>query len=125
MAAKENLESALELQSQQLFRSAGSRAYYAAHNACQGIVTHLEPDAMTGRWASLSHERLPGQTRHSLGRIGKYKQLRELLWEDLKASCRVRIAADYRPQEQVECRMISRSMRTARQSIGVLEQLLK
>ena len=108
------------------WRSACSRAYYAAHNASHAIICHLDPEAIPPR-GNFSHGELPGRLRRTLIASGLRMagQQVELLRVGMRRAYRVRIQADYKPKPEVGPELFGGARRDAQRVLHVARRLMK
>ncbi|MGD9689278.1 MAG: HEPN domain-containing protein [Phycisphaerales bacterium] len=97
--AEENLEAAAGLRGQGKFRSAVSRAYYAAHHAAHALLlmSGVAPPSR-GNW---KHGELPGEVRAAVRSRGGNVQWADYLHQCLQVAYNLRVQADYKPGQLV------------------------
>jgi HEPN domain-containing protein len=94
--ARRNLHSAVTLASDTQWRSAVSRAYYAAHNGAHAVLCHLDSHYEQAK-RSIRHAELPGKVRWELRRWPDRVWHADLLHHSLVKAYRLRVNADYKP----------------------------
>lgn len=125
IAAEDNLMASIELGNAGRWRSACSRAYYAAHNAGQAIVAALEPEAIPPR-GNVRHGELPRRLRRALARIDRMPQFQiELIRQSMIEAYNVRVQADYKPESDLNRRHFANSRRSAQQVLRLARRVLQ
>ncbi len=99
-AAEENLDASHALRRDQRYRSAVSRAYYAAHHAVHAaLLARGQKSPERGNWR---HSELPGELRASLRQSSPSNpQWADYFHSSIQNAYSLRIQADYKPANDV------------------------
>lgn len=125
IAAEDNLVASIELGNSGRWRSACSRAYYAAHNAGQAVVAALEPGAISSR-GNLRHGELPWRLHRALAKIERMARPQvEVVRHSLAEAYNARVQADYRPESDIGREHFAIARRAAEQMLRLARRVLQ
>lgn len=125
IAAEDNLMASIELGNSGRWRSACSRAYYAAYNAGQAIIAALEPKAVPPR-GNVRHADLPWELHKALSRIERVSRFQaELVRQSVVDAYNVRVQADYKPQNDLNRDHFAVAHRAAQQALRLARRVLQ
>jgi len=115
--AGENIEASAVMRARGNFRSAVSRAYYAAHHAAHALLlaSGVKAPSPRGNW---KHGALPGEVRSSIrnaeGDVSQNARWADYFHQCLQDCYNLRVQADYKPFDTVDDAHARDSLRLAR-----------
>lgn len=121
--AIDNLEAAHELKKGGRFRSAVSRAYYAAFAAGHALGLHAgaKPRASEQTW---EHARLPNVVHQCLLPVVRDRHLALSVKQYLVECRRLRVQSDYIPLSVVDRQTVDKALHLARKFVGTVRRVV-